>query len=118
MTRIRILVITLSLTLVLGLAWARRSVIVMQKNKQFEADAVTIQPGDKVIFQNHDEITHNIYSPTKGNEFNINVQRPGASTGVTFWTEGEVEVRCAIHPKMKLKITIKREEGAANDSSR
>ncbi len=105
MTPIRILVTTLSLMFVLALAYGR-SLIVMQKDKRFDVEKLKIRPGDKVVFQNHDEITHNIYSPTKGNEFNINVQRPGASTGVTFWTEGEIEVRCAIHPKMKMTISI------------
>jgi plastocyanin len=102
------MVVTGLLPLAAALSWGfwGRSVIVKQEAKRFDADRLAIRPGDKIVFQNHDEITHNIYSATKGNEFNINVQRPGASTGVTFWNEGEVEVRCAIHPKMKVIISI------------
>ncbi len=107
MFKLRIALIAACLGIVAALAWGR-GYIVIQKDKQFQVDKVVIRPGDKVIFQNHDDFTHNIYSPTKGNEFNINVQRPGGSTGVTFWTEGEVEVRCAIHPKMKMMVVIKR----------
>lgn len=107
MSRIRIALCIASLGLAAALVWGR-SFIVVQKDKTFDVERVVIKPGDKVVFQNHDEFTHNIYSPTKGNEFNINVQRPGGSTGVTFWTEGEVEVRCAIHPKMKMTVVIKR----------
>ena len=107
MSAIRISVTAAALMLVVALAWGR-SYVVMQKDKAFDTEKVVIRPGDKVVFQNHDEFTHNIYSPTKGNEFNINVQRPGGSTGVTFWTEGEVEIRCAIHPKMKMTVVIKR----------
>lgn len=107
MSRIRIALFVASLGLAAALVWGR-SFIVIQKDKAFDVEKVVIKPGDKVVFQNHDEFTHNIYSPTKGNEFNINVQRPGGSTGVTFWTEGEVEVRCAIHPKMKMTVVIKR----------
>lgn len=107
MFKLRIALIAACLGAAAALAWGR-GYIVIQKDKQFQVDKVVIRPGDKVIFQNHDDFTHNIYSPTKGNEFNINVQRPGGSTGVTFWTEGEVEVRCAIHPKMKMMVVIKR----------
>jgi plastocyanin len=96
------------LLLVLGaVGWAaKKGFIVEQRDKAFGVERVTIRPGEKVIFQNLDDITHNIFSASKGNEFNINVQKPGGSTGVTFWNEGEVEVRCAIHPKMKMTIMV------------
>lgn len=107
MNRIRLLATFASLALIAALAWGR-SFVVVQKDKTFDAERLVIRPGDKVIFQNHDEITHNIYSASRSNEFNINAQRPGGSTGVTFWTEGEIEVRCAIHPKMKLTIVVRK----------
>ena len=58
------------------------------------------------VFQNDDDVTHNVFSTSKGNEFDIRVQRPGGSTSVTFLQEGTVEVQCAIHPKMKMLITV------------
>ena len=85
---------------------AKKGFIVRQEDKAFSAEKIHIRPGEKVIFQNLDDITHNIFSASKGNEFNINVQKPGGSTGVTFWNEGEVDVRCAIHPKMKMTIIV------------
>lgn len=110
MRYLRISIVALSLLSATTLAWAwGRSVVLRQEAKRFEFEKVKIKPGDKIVFQNHDEITHNIYSSTKGSEFNINIQRPGASTGVTFWNEGEVEVRCAIHPKMKTIISVSSE---------
>jgi hypothetical protein len=33
-------------------------------------------------------------------------QTPGANATVTFATEGTVEVRCAIHPGMKLTVQV------------
>jgi len=42
--------------------------------------------------------SHNIASISKGNEFNLGSQRPGASTDVTFTAAGEAQVFCAIHP--------------------
>jgi len=91
-----------------ALAAAKKGFVVAQQDKMFSVDRVTIRPGEKIIFRNLDDITHNIFSPTRGNEFNINVQKPGGSTSVTFWKEGEVEIRCAIHPKMKMTIVVAR----------
>jgi plastocyanin len=80
---------------------------VIQKDKEFSKTEITIKPGEKVIFQNDDSVTHNVFSNSKINPFNIKVQPPGQSSTVEFKDEGVTEVRCAIHPKMKLLITVK-----------
>jgi hypothetical protein len=49
---------------------------------------------------------HNIYSTTKGNEFNLGSQSPGTSTDVTFNEAGEVQVMCAIHPRMTMTVKV------------
>lgn len=104
--------VALLLLLVTGTFWAAsargRQFLVTQKNRMFPTDMATIQVGDKIVFQNLDDVTHNVYSNSKGNEFDIRVQRPGGSTSVTFWSEGVAEIRCAIHPKMKMTIVVKK----------
>ena len=45
-------------------------------------------------------------SVSKGNEFNLGSQGPGMSTNVTFTESGEVQVVCAIHPRMKLTVKV------------
>jgi plastocyanin len=55
---------------------------------------------------NDDTVPHNIFSVSKGNEFNLGSQAPGASTDVTFKEAGEVQVICAIHPRMKMTVTV------------
>lgn len=89
-------------------AFVGNSVTVGQRDKKFSEATVNIRPGDKVVFVNLDEVTHNVYSTSPGNEFDLKVQRPGRSTGVTFSAEGVADVRCAIHPKMKLTVVVKR----------
>lgn len=81
---------------------------VTQKDRSFSQAEITIKPGDKVIFQNADEVTHNVFSLTPGMEFDLRRQAPGASSTVPFEKEGTAEVRCSIHPKMKLLVTVKK----------
>jgi plastocyanin len=45
-------------------------------------------------------------SVSPGNEFDLGSQRPGTSTDVTFTKAGEVEIICAIHPRMKMTIAV------------
>jgi plastocyanin len=79
-----------------------------QKDKAFSKTEITIKPGESIVFKNEDSVTHNVFSNSKNNAFNIKTQAPGNSSTVTFAEEGVTEVRCAIHPKMKLTVTIKK----------
>jgi plastocyanin len=47
-----------------------------------------------------------VMSTSTGNEFNLGSQSPGATIPVTFDKAGNVAVICAIHPRMKLNITV------------
>jgi plastocyanin len=77
-----------------------------QKNRAFSITQLTIKVGEKIEFCNTDEVTHNVFSKSKANEFNIRTQAPGSSSVVEFNTAGVTEVRCAIHPSMKLVVTV------------
>jgi plastocyanin len=81
---------------------------VEQKDKAFSVASLTIKSGDNLVFVNRDQITHNVYSTAKGNEFNLRAQAPGASASVTISGEGTIEIHCAFHPKMKLIVTVKK----------
>ena len=61
---------------------------------------------ESVTFANDDTVPHNIISASKGNEFNLGSQPPGAATDVTFKESGEAQVICAIHPRMKMTVKI------------
>ena len=81
---------------------------VSQKAKKFSVETLTVKPGEKVVFANEDDIIHNVFSTSKGFEFNLSAQKPGMSTEQAFAAEGTAEVRCAFHPTMKLTITVKK----------
>jgi plastocyanin len=81
---------------------------IIQKDRAFSQTAITIKRGDTVTFKNADDVTHNVFSVSPGMEFDIRRQAPGGSSTVPFDKEGVAEVRCSIHPKMKLIITIQK----------
>jgi plastocyanin len=79
---------------------------ISQKGKVFSESAVTIKKGDTLVFLNDDTVSHNVLSTTSGHNFNLGSQAPGVSTPHNFGKPGEVEVVCAIHPRMKLTVTV------------
>jgi plastocyanin len=107
MKKIALVISLCAVTLVLA-GDASTEHVVNQQNKEFSVTEITIKPGDKIVFKNADEVTHNVFSNSKFNPFNIKVQQPGGSSTVELKDEGTTEVRCAIHPKMKLLVTVKK----------
>jgi plastocyanin len=81
--RLEALVITTAL-LGIGHSALAADVTVAQKNKTFSTQQVQVKVGDRVVFLNEDSVTHNVYSLTKGLEFEIKTQEPGKSDAVKF----------------------------------
>ena len=79
---------------------------VNQANKTFEPGAITIKSGDTVDFVNGDTIAHNVISRGSPEDFNLGVIKPGDEKDVTFSVPGAYDVRCAIHPGMKMTVTV------------
>lgn len=99
---------SLALVVVTGLSTGAlaANLAIGQKGRLFSPDSVTIKKGETLTFVNDDTVPHNIYSASKGNEFNLGSQPPGASTNVTFSEVGETQVMCAIHPRMKMTLKV------------
>jgi plastocyanin len=79
---------------------------VHQKGRTFSSEITAVKKGHAVTFLNDDTVPHNVFSTTSGNEFDLGSQSPGASTDVTFTQAGEVEIICAIHPRMRMTISV------------
>lgn len=90
----------------LATAAGPQPVTVGQKNRTFSTSEVTVAVGEPVTFVNDDVVVHNVFSASPGHEFNLKTQKPGAKADIAFDKEGTVEVRCAIHPTMKLRIHV------------
>jgi plastocyanin len=80
--------------------------VIEQSGKKFSQTEVTVKKGDTVTFVNKDPITHNVYSQSTGNAFDVKTQKAGESSDVKFDTVGDANVQCAIHPSMKLKLHV------------
>ena len=79
---------------------------VNQANKAFDPGAVTVKTGDTVDFANGDTVAHNVYTRGTPQDFSLGVIKPGDDKKVTFSTPGTYEVKCAIHPGMKMTVTV------------
>ena len=84
---------------------------ISQKDKEFQQDGkkieeIKIKVGDEIDFANDDKTPHNVFSMDKEHKFNLKIQKPNSSTKHKFEKAGPATVRCAIHPKMKLKVII------------
>ena len=98
----------ISLAVVVGLSSGAFTAtqVIYQRGRTFSTASITVKKGEPVTFLNDDTVPHNILSTSKGNEFNLGSQAPGSSTDVTFKEAGQVSVICAIHPRMKLIVTV------------
>ena len=81
---------------------------VTQKNKKFSISAVKAKVGDTLVFRNDDPFFHNIFSLSPSQTFDLGSFPQGEVRKVVLQKEGEVEVECAIHPDMKLKVKVDR----------
>jgi plastocyanin len=80
--------------------------VIHQQGRIFSSESLTVKKGEAVTFLNDDTVPHNILSTSKGNEFNLGSQLPGSSTDVVFKETGDVQVICAIHPRMKMTVKV------------
>jgi len=83
-----------------------------QKDKTFiqngsPVDSLAVNKGDLVKFRNQDPFFHNVFSLSDAKTFDLGSYPAGEYKEVKFDTPGVVEVECAIHPQMFLKIEVK-----------
>jgi plastocyanin len=81
-------------------------IMVVQRDIAFMPERVEVKTGSTVVFVNEDRFGHNVYSETPGADFDIGRQPAGQRTPVVFRRAGTFEVRCRIHPKMRLEVAV------------
>jgi plastocyanin len=80
---------------------------VVQFERAFHPSEVTIARGETLTISNHDEFIHQIYVNSSAMNFDSNEQPPGQDVLVNFPSAGTFEVRCHIHPRMRLNVHVK-----------
>jgi len=101
-----ILTVLTALGFVLASTYAAEQHVVVQKNKMFAVAEINIRPRDSVLFKNEDDVVHNVFSSSPAAQFNLKMQQPGETASQSFKHEAAVEVRCVVHPGMKLIVNV------------
>ena len=96
------------LTVAVVSAGAAGVVTVDQSGLMFSQKALGVTKGDVVMFENHDDVTHNISVFDADQEpTDLGLQKPGATLKYKFDKSGRFTVRCSIHPSMKMTVAVK-----------
>jgi len=73
-------------------------------NFTFSPATLTIKPGTKVTFINHDDIPHSIVDAN--GKFKSKVLDTDESFSMTFAAPGDVSYFCGLHPHMRGSIVV------------
>lgn len=103
MNRFFLSIMAISL-LAAGAAFGDEPHTIAQQGRTFHPSEVTINHGESLTFTNNDEFIHQIYVTGL---FDTDERSPGQNITETFPQSGTFEVRCHIHPKMKLVVHVK-----------
>lgn len=82
------------------------TVTVSQRGRSFDPDEITIQAGDTVMVINDDQFLHHAYIDSPTMQYDSKSQPIGSRIDIVFDHSGEFVVRCDIHPKMRLDVTV------------
>lgn len=88
------------------LASAAAPIVVSQSHRAFSVHQLSIARGDVIRFSNADEFLHHIYVRSPAFSFTSGEQEPGRDVDVRFPVAGTFDVRCEVHPKMRLTVTV------------
>ena len=72
----------------------------------FAVGVLKAKVGDTVTFRNDDEFAHNVFSLSDVQSFDLGSYKKGEVRTVKLTAPGTIEVECAIHPEMKMKIEV------------
>jgi len=76
------------------------------RGKTLLPHVLVIPVGSTVQFPNDDPISHNLFSLSSGNNFDLGLYRRGTGKSYTFRTPGVVNVYCNVHPTMSSVIHV------------
>jgi plastocyanin len=92
------------LVLLLAAMPAFAATLVEQKGRTFRPAEIIINRGDTVTFTNADSYIHQVYVT---GVFDSEEKAPGENLNETFPNSGTFQVRCHIHPTMKMTVKVR-----------
>jgi len=87
-------------------ALAADMLTVSQRDRQFRPASLQITRGEAIRIVNDDKVTHHIYVDAPQMKFDSGEQPVGTTVELRFDQAGNFTVRCAIHPTMRLQVTV------------
>lgn len=82
------------------------AVNVDQRNLAFHPHVIAVLAGTRVAFPNSDDIRHNVFSPTKADNFDLGSYPLGSSRNRTFNTPGITTLLCNVHAEMSAYVIV------------
>lgn len=82
------------------------TVTMTTRGKTLIPHVIAVPVGSTVAFPNEDPISHNLFSLSQGNDFDLGLYRTGAGKSHTFTSPGIVNVYCNVHPNMSAVIHV------------
>jgi plastocyanin len=73
---------------------------IVQRDKTFKPRILVIPVGSTVDFPNNDQWFHNVFSISRGRQFDLGLYEPGVLRSVRFDRAGVSYLFCSIHPEM------------------
>jgi plastocyanin len=81
--------------------------VIEQNGKRFVPSWAVVQRGTSIAFPNNDNIYHNVFSLSSGNQFDLGLYNSGGEPKAhTFNEPGAVDVYCNIHPQMAASVLV------------
>lgn len=103
--------VTVALVIIAGLglaATAQQVATVTQQRRTFMPREITLVAGETLLFVNDDgELLHHVYTSDPRFSFDTGEQPAGVRSAVRFPVRGTFQVRCEIHPRMLLDVTVR-----------
>jgi len=80
--------------------------IISQNKKKFTPYIAVLQKGQKIKFNNQDDVTHHIYSVSGKNRFDFKIKAGEHNSNINISTLGEVAMGCNIHDWMSGYVLV------------
>ena len=81
-------------------------ITISQKRRKYAPGAVTIKPGDTLRIVNDDIFLHHAFVDNDVLTYDSGSMEEGETRDIAFTQAGTYQVKCAIHPRMRLDVTV------------
>jgi plastocyanin len=107
--RVRFGIAAVALLAISGPVLAAKTVTVVQRGLVLDVKSLTLAKGDRIVFENQDDVIHNIhiFGPGEDQDVDLGLQKPGVPLNYRFDETGLFKVRCNIHPSVKMSVVVK-----------